>query len=97
LTQEAAFSADGSSITDDVRSSQSRVNMSLRAAREACVQSARPSTFGEAARVGAPHAQPPGNVRAAAPAEASASAYRHRILGEIEGLMRALKTGGGRA
>lgn len=91
LTQEAAFSIDGSSIAGDVRSSQSRVNMSLRDAREA----SRPSTFGEAARVATPHAQPLGNVHSAA--EASASAHRHRILGEIEGLMRALKTGGGRA
>ena len=104
LNRDVAFSVDGSSIADEVRSSQSRINMSLQGASDASREFSRPSTFGEAAGAGGGHRQGPelaaqlmNSHRAAAPAATAASSSRHRILGEIEQLMRALKSGGGGA
>ena len=94
MTRDAAFSVDGSSIADEGRSTQSR--MSFHAARDASSVSSRPLTFGETAR--ASSAQPCSSLRPPTPtaSQASSSSARHRILGEIEGLMLALKSGGGR-
>lgn len=99
LTRDAAFSVDGSSIADEGRSTQSRINISFRGASDATNDSSRPSTFGEAARVpGSIGSQMPARDEPSQPAVgALASSSRHRILGEIEGLMRALKNGAGRA
>jgi hypothetical protein len=99
-TRDSAFTADGSTIAEEGRSAHSRVNMSFRGEHDASGYFARPSTFGEAAggAVGQRRAQVMGGggggVAMAASDDASSS--RHRILGEIEGLMRALKGGGGR-
>ena len=101
VTRDAAFSVDGSSIADEGRSTQSRINISFRGASDAANDSSRPSTFGEAARVPGSQAGARDELsRPAADALASsslASSSRHRILGEIEGLMRALINGAGRA
>ena len=107
MTRDSVFSVDGSTIADDGRSTRS---MSFHAAPDASAASLRPKplTFGETAHAagaqeqGRQHAaQACGSVHASTTA-ASATATqglsaRHRILEEIEGLMLALRSGGGRA
>ena len=109
-TRDAAFSVDGSTIADEGRSCQSRIHLSMNPhLLPSNNDSSWPLTFGETSRVSVSQrsarelqeqrissAQQQQQQQQQQPVSASAlaSSSRHRILGEIEGLIRTLKGGG---
>ena len=109
-TRDAAFSVDGSTIADEGRSCQSRIHLSMNPhLLPSNNDSSWPLTFGETSRVSVSQtsarqlqeqrissAQQQQQQQPVS-ASALASSSRHRILGEIEGLIRTLKGGGGGA